>query len=48
MEEAALTDGCTTFGSFFRVALPLVVPGIVASALFCVMFAWNDFIYASS
>jgi multiple sugar transport system permease protein len=47
LEEAALTDGCTLFGSFFRVALPLVVPGIVASALLCVMFAWNDFIYAA-
>ncbi len=47
LEEAALTDGCTLPGSFFRVALPLVVPGIVASALLCVMFAWNDFIYAA-
>ena len=47
LEEAALTDGCTLFGSFFRVALPLVIPGIVASALLCVMFSWNDFIYAA-
>jgi multiple sugar transport system permease protein len=47
MEEAALTDGCTLFGSFARVALPLVRPGIVASALLCVMFAWNDFLYSS-
>ena len=28
-------------------ALPLVVPGIVASALLCVMFSWNDFIYSA-
>jgi multiple sugar transport system permease protein len=47
LEEAALTDGCTLPGSFFRVALPLVVPGIVASALLCVMFSWNDFIYSA-
>ncbi|HLW91585.1 MAG TPA: carbohydrate ABC transporter permease [Roseiarcus sp.] len=47
MEEAALTDGCTLFGSFARVALPLVRPGIIASALLCVMFAWNDFLYSS-
>jgi multiple sugar transport system permease protein len=47
LEEAALTDGCTLAGGFFRVALPLVVPGIVASALLCVMFSWNDFIYSA-
>jgi multiple sugar transport system permease protein len=44
MEEAALTDGCTLWGAFYRVALPTVIPGIIASALFCVMFSWNDFL----
>jgi multiple sugar transport system permease protein len=47
MEEAALTDGCTLLGSFWRVALPMVVPGMVASALLCIMFSWNDFLYSS-
>jgi multiple sugar transport system permease protein len=47
LEEAALTDGCTLAGSFRRVALPLVLPGMVASALICVMFAWNDFLYSA-
>jgi multiple sugar transport system permease protein len=47
LEEAALTDGCTLPGGFFRVALPLVVPGIIASALLCIMFSWNDFLYSS-
>ncbi|MCX5497198.1 carbohydrate ABC transporter permease [Kaistia dalseonensis] len=46
MEEAALTDGCTQWGAFIRVALPTVVPGIIASTLFCVMFSWNDFLVA--
>jgi multiple sugar transport system permease protein len=45
MEEAALTDGCTLFSGFWRVALPLVRPGIIACALLCIMFAWNDFLY---
>ncbi len=45
MEEAALTDGCSLFGAFWRVALPMVKPGIIASALFCIMFAWNDFLF---
>jgi multiple sugar transport system permease protein len=46
IEEAALTDGCTDFGAFARIALPTVVPGLIASAIFCVMFSWNDFLYA--
>jgi multiple sugar transport system permease protein len=47
IEEAALSDGCTLFGSFRRVALPMVKPGIVASALLCIMFSWNDFLIAA-
>ena len=46
IEEAALTDGCTDFGAFVSVALPTVAPGLIASAIFCVMFSWNDFLYA--
>ena len=45
LEEAALTDGCTQFGAFFKVALPAVRSGVIASALFCTLFAWNDFLY---
>src|SRR6185312_9236622 len=43
-EEAARIDGCSDFGAFFRIALPAVVPGLIASAIFCVMFSWNDFL----
>jgi multiple sugar transport system permease protein len=46
IEEAARTDGCTDFGAFVRIALPSVVPGLIASAIFCIMFSWNDFLYA--
>ncbi len=45
LEEAALTDGCTQFGAFFKVALPAARSGVIASALFCILFAWNDFLY---
>lgn len=44
IEEAALTDGCSQFGAFWRTALPLVRPGIIACSLFCIMFAWNDYL----
>jgi multiple sugar transport system permease protein len=46
IEQAALTDGCTDWGAFVRVALPSVRPGLIASAIFCIMFSWNDFLYA--
>ncbi|MCO6188644.1 carbohydrate ABC transporter permease [Rhizobium sp. L1K21] len=46
LEEAALTDGCHQFSAFWRVSLPAVRSGIVASALFCVLFSWNDFLFA--
>jgi multiple sugar transport system permease protein len=45
LEEAALSDGCTQIGAFLRVALPLVVPGIIASAMFCIILAWNNFLF---
>jgi multiple sugar transport system permease protein len=45
LEEAALTDGCTMFGAFWLAALPAVRSGVVASALFCLIFSWNDFLY---
>ena len=47
LKEAALTDGCTLFGAFWRVELPVVRAGVIASALFCILFSWNDFLYAS-
>jgi ABC-type glycerol-3-phosphate transport system permease component len=46
IEEAALVDGASPVQSFLRVVLPLSLPGIIASALYCVIFSWNDFIFA--
>jgi multiple sugar transport system permease protein len=47
LEEAAMTDGCRPIGAFWKVAVPAARSGIIASTLFCVMFAWNDFLFAS-
>ena len=47
VEEAALVDGCTLPGAFLRVVLPLVRPGLIASALLCLLLSWNDFLYAA-
>lgn len=46
MEEAALIEGCSHWGAFWRIALPLVAPGIVAVSLFSFIFAWNEFMFA--
>ncbi len=46
LDEAALIDGAGRFGAFFRVALPLAMPGIVATAIFSFLVAWNEFLFA--
>jgi multiple sugar transport system permease protein len=46
IEEAALVDGCSRLGAFFRIALPLALPGIVVAFLFSFVFAWNEFLFA--
>lgn len=42
LEEAALTLGCTPFGAFRRVVLPLALPGLAASAIFTFVLSWNE------
>jgi len=46
LEEAAMVDGNTRFGAFMRILLPLVAPGLVATAVFAFIQAWNEFIFA--
>ena len=47
VEDAAVVDGCSRLGAFWRIALPMVRPGLAASALLCLMLSWNDFLYAA-
>lgn len=44
--EAAEMDGCGTIRMFFRVLLPMVLPGLGATALIAFIFAWNEFLLA--
>ncbi len=46
LEESALIDGCSRFQAFVRITLPLVTPGRVATFLFVLVFAWNEYIIA--
>lgn len=43
IEESALVDGCSPMGAFWRIALPLVQPGLVATGVFCLLFSWTEF-----
>ncbi|MFL5950441.1 MAG: carbohydrate ABC transporter permease [Gaiellaceae bacterium] len=46
LEESAMVDGATRFGAFVRILLPLLGPGLVATAIFAFIQAWNEFIIA--
>ncbi|HLA69606.1 MAG TPA: carbohydrate ABC transporter permease [Bacteroidota bacterium] len=47
LEEAARIDGCSSFGAFVRVILPLAAPALVITALFSFMTAWSEYLVAS-
>jgi multiple sugar transport system permease protein len=47
LEEAVWVDGGTTFRSFWDVALPLVKPGLIATATLSFIFSWNDYLFAT-
>ena len=47
IEESARVDGCSQFGTFFRICLPISVPGIISTAIFAFILAWNDYMWAS-
>ncbi|MHA1127412.1 MAG: carbohydrate ABC transporter permease, partial [Alphaproteobacteria bacterium] len=45
-EEAALIDGYTRFQAFYKVVLPQAATGIASTAIFCLIFAWNEYAFA--
>lgn len=47
IEEAAKVDGCSSFQSMIKVVFPLVLPGLTATAIFCVINSWNEFVFAN-
>jgi len=46
LEEAAMIDGATRFGAFYKIVLPLSAPGVLAAGLYAFTQAWNEFLYA--
>jgi multiple sugar transport system permease protein len=47
LEEAALVDGASPPGTFFRVVLPLVTPGLISAGMLAFIFCWNEFLFAN-
>jgi multiple sugar transport system permease protein len=46
LEQAARIDGATRFQAFFKIVLPLSSPGIIATAIYAFIGAWNEYLYA--
>lgn len=46
LEEAARVDGDSRLGALVRVVLPLVAPGLAATAIFCLIISWNELLFA--
>jgi multiple sugar transport system permease protein len=47
MEQAALVDGCTIWGAFLRIVLPIALPGMVAAFILSLVLCWNEYFFAS-
>lgn len=46
LDDAARVDGCSRVSAFIRVILPLIGPGLAATAILCFMFSYNEFLFA--
>ncbi|MBN8890652.1 MAG: carbohydrate ABC transporter permease [Rhodospirillales bacterium] len=46
LEEAAKLDGCSRFGAFFRIIVPISLPGLLSTLIFSVILAWEELLFA--
>jgi multiple sugar transport system permease protein len=46
LEEAARLDGCTRLGILLRIVVPISIPGLISTAMFVFLLAWDEFFYA--
>lgn len=47
LEQAALVDGCSIWGAFMRIVLPIALPGMVAAFILSVILCWNEYFFAA-
>jgi len=48
IEKAAIVDGCNVWQRFYRITLPLTLPGLATTLAFCFIYAWSEFLYAAT
>jgi multiple sugar transport system permease protein len=46
LEESAMLDGCSRFGAFFKIIVPISIPGLLSTLIFCVILAWEELLFA--
>jgi len=46
LEEAAKIDGCTRFGAFLRIIVPISLPGLLSTLIFSIILAWEELLFA--
>jgi multiple sugar transport system permease protein len=46
LEQAAMIDGYGRFAIFRKVVLPLILPGIATTSVFCIIWSWNEFLFS--
>jgi multiple sugar transport system permease protein len=47
IEQAALVDGCSIWGAFLRIVVPIALPGMVAAFILSIVLCWNEYFFAS-
>ncbi|MEN9753909.1 MAG: inner rane transporter permease protein YcjP [Pseudomonadota bacterium] len=47
LEQAAMVDGCTVWSAFFRIVLPIALPGLVAAFILSIVLCWNEYFFAA-
>ena len=46
LEESAMIDGCSRFGAFFKIILPISMPGLLSTLIFSMILAWEELLFA--
>lgn len=46
LEESAMIDGCTRFGAFFKIIVPISLPGLLSTMIFSMILAWEELLFA--
>lgn len=47
LEQAALVDGCSVWGAFLRIVIPIALPGVIAAFILSVVLCWNEYFFAA-